>query len=428
MYKYRIRQWGLDKKRKEPEMRALVLLHHLRALEGKKTVFEIRTESADLDDAREYFLRKGLSIDQVIAQELAIQQRFKAIPAVRCYTPPPPPSPLIRFNPMPELFFTRIREYLRGTYHSAFRCEKDGYWWNGKSGIQAGFCADIVMACAFFAKGLNYEAGLLLTRACSHISTIVNEECSWLFPHLFYLVFTTQAMCKPEIAQVTLLQFIRISEVKLEKQHPLHEVFNSLSWVASMPSSGLKQSAHKLLSDELRDLEGEWSTPFMISQNTYLELTMDTRKYIRKLQELAEEYEDTENSSADLIIMLHCEQARLFRNLELYKESQVAAEKAIEICEEKNCEGEFKCTQGSISNSKSHLAFAYYGLGNREKAEETLREGIELGAIGYGWEDARVINRLQTLREWLKEFGKFEDAEVTRRKISGIIGGIKFII
>lgn len=68
MYKDRIKQWGLDKKHKEDEMRAIVRKRKQRKDRGKDSVFSIRGRTIDDAELARYFKRKGLTIEEVIGR------------------------------------------------------------------------------------------------------------------------------------------------------------------------------------------------------------------------------------------------------------------------------------------------------------------------------------------------------------------------
>jgi tetratricopeptide (TPR) repeat protein len=69
MYKTRIGLWGLDKKRKASEMRALVSMALERQRAGKRSRFRIRGHIVPLTEAQKYFRRKGITnLGDIFAQ------------------------------------------------------------------------------------------------------------------------------------------------------------------------------------------------------------------------------------------------------------------------------------------------------------------------------------------------------------------------
>ncbi|KAL8789403.1 MAG: hypothetical protein Q9213_001160 [Squamulea squamosa] len=65
MYKDRIRKWGLDKKIKEHEARAI--LHLYNSLKSKSTEIRLRGRRVDVRRIEHYFHRKGVSVEDVLS-------------------------------------------------------------------------------------------------------------------------------------------------------------------------------------------------------------------------------------------------------------------------------------------------------------------------------------------------------------------------
>ena len=59
MYQRKIALWGLEKKHKAPEMRAILRLARQREAAGQSSVFRIRGRRIDIEDMHRYFKRKG---------------------------------------------------------------------------------------------------------------------------------------------------------------------------------------------------------------------------------------------------------------------------------------------------------------------------------------------------------------------------------
>ena len=114
MYKTRIKQWGLDKKNKEPEMRAIVRKHKQRTDQGKTSTILVRGQIRTIVEAFRYWGRKGVSMDEIIAR-----QRASPTPeTVTFFTPVPSPIPTPQALATPERMFRSIRDYIRGSFES----------------------------------------------------------------------------------------------------------------------------------------------------------------------------------------------------------------------------------------------------------------------------------------------------------------------
>ncbi|KAL8795920.1 MAG: hypothetical protein Q9195_001664 [Heterodermia aff. obscurata] len=88
MYKTRIHQWGLDKKLKEHEARAIIHMHARRR--GKATRMRLRDLPVDIEKAYSYFKRKGITIDDVLDSDAVMLPDL----AYETHTASPTPMPL----------------------------------------------------------------------------------------------------------------------------------------------------------------------------------------------------------------------------------------------------------------------------------------------------------------------------------------------
>ncbi|KAF2149921.1 hypothetical protein K461DRAFT_296333 [Myriangium duriaei CBS 260.36] len=85
MYKTRISKWGLDKNRKDAEMRAIVIEADRRQKLNKPSICYARGKEVSYESVRKYFKRRNLTIEQVIAEATPA-----SIPAsIKCVTPAP---------------------------------------------------------------------------------------------------------------------------------------------------------------------------------------------------------------------------------------------------------------------------------------------------------------------------------------------------
>jgi hypothetical protein len=101
MYKQRIHQWRLDKNRKGHEMRAIIRMANIRALDGKESSFRVRGKPVSVDEVLQYFKRKGL--DRETLQDL--NSSDSPTPSdIICFTPPLQPSPSLKVISNPEEF------------------------------------------------------------------------------------------------------------------------------------------------------------------------------------------------------------------------------------------------------------------------------------------------------------------------------------
>ena len=86
MYKSRIHKWGLDKKLKEREARAIVHMHARRR--GKATRMLLRGKAVDIKTAQSHLKRKGITVED------ALKTIDDPLPDLICETPRMSPGPL----------------------------------------------------------------------------------------------------------------------------------------------------------------------------------------------------------------------------------------------------------------------------------------------------------------------------------------------
>ena len=86
MYKTRIHQWGLDKKLKEHEARAIIHMYARRR--GKATRMRLRDLIVDIEKAYSHFQRKKITIDSVLASDAV------SLSDLVCETPAASPTPM----------------------------------------------------------------------------------------------------------------------------------------------------------------------------------------------------------------------------------------------------------------------------------------------------------------------------------------------
>lgn len=87
MYQRKIELWGLAKKHKAPEMRAIIRIFRQREAAGQQSVFRIRGRRVDIEEVYKYFKRKGENPDQL---------DFRDAPISSDITVEEPPRPLNR--------------------------------------------------------------------------------------------------------------------------------------------------------------------------------------------------------------------------------------------------------------------------------------------------------------------------------------------
>lgn len=117
MYKNHINKWGLDKKNKSEEMKAILRKKTERSHLGKKSCFILRGRPVDMVDVERYLKRNRITVGEVMPSGT----RRPITPAdLRCYTPKAVPrsprSPIV--YEMPQRIFDSIKVCLNGSIQS----------------------------------------------------------------------------------------------------------------------------------------------------------------------------------------------------------------------------------------------------------------------------------------------------------------------
>ena len=414
MYKTRIKQWGLDKKRKENEMRAIMRKKKDLGNQGILASFSVRGRPVDYKDVVRYFKRKDVRIEDVIPQ----RTKSKTPEAVECFITVSSPITTPESIAIPERMLVSIRDYFRGSF-------ENGTWvtTDPQKGCQTTkgqacsrdvlfrFAEDVNIACWLFSRNHFQEAGQCLIAATSKIRSIILAE----HPDTLLYVFQTTQRCfqeeRYEIALAILQQYSALAEIMVGESHPIRGI---CTWLASMAASQSENViitcigsigdhfeslagplSMSTLSCRLNSIDSEVVTKHNMSQKKILlkdllykcETTLepfDKRIFEVRLQ-LAWYYAD---------IVDHAEAVRLGWDLVTYV--QRFARPGDEAWY--SAEGLFV------------VAVSEYAMGDIYSAEVHLREAIEWRISDYGPNDHRVRYFLIKLESRLVKQGQFGSA------------------
>jgi hypothetical protein len=264
MYKSRIKAWGLDKKMKSNEVRAVVRMRRKRLAAGKDSAFRIRGQVLDFDKVKYYLKRKGLTLDDVPSEPNS------PVPGIECYTPEPQPqepscltmdnalaawngrhmfripSPRLISSPdslrTPEQLFRDIRTYIAGifasprwAYHS---WRKDLVDVTRSISLQEQlrpkphWLQFISWAALLFNAGgaaNAVKAGQHLQQAFIQVEDLIRAEVPSLMYHLLGLLDESDAYYKkPEIVRIFLNHIHSLASVFLGMRHPIASITKQL--------------------------------------------------------------------------------------------------------------------------------------------------------------------------------------------------------
>lgn len=245
MYKSRITQWNLDKKNKENEMRAVARKRKLRRDQGKLSIFRVRGRSVDSDEEVRYWHRKGVTVDDVIAQRIMSRTPEAVQVFTRIHSPVSTPAELAT----PERIFRSIQDYVAGSFEAGTWARTDprslcySTKANGSAPLGLHF-AGCLEACKLFEKNHFADGGrVLLTATAGLKDTVLTEDPNILFA-MCTSMFLMRQKRRDEIAMAILRQVSDLSGVLLAGEHPLRHI---CAWLSSVDSSQLEDTIYKCM-------------------------------------------------------------------------------------------------------------------------------------------------------------------------------------
>ena len=414
MYKTRIKQWGLDKKHKENEMRAIVRKTKTLGSQGKSATFRVRGRPVDYKDVVSYFKRRNVRLEDVITQRTG----SKTPEAVDCFITVPSPITTPESIAIPERILVTIRDYFRGSF-------ENGTWvtTNPESGCQTTrgqrkswadlthLDGDVMTACHLFDRNDFQGAGQTLIAATSRIKVIILAEHPDTLHFIFILAQRFLRVKKYEIALAILRQYSALTEIIMSKTHPIGCI---CGWLASMAPSQWEAVIARCtgsLADHYESLAGPLNMSTVLSRldHTMSEVDSghDMNQGLVSMKDLLHNCETILGPQDDRSCEVRkCLAWRYFDLLDYAEAIKVGWDLITCAQPVVGREGDlYLYTEGLYIVARSR-----YALGDIDSAERHLREAIELSISEYGPNDSRARIFLVKLEGWLVEQGHFGSA------------------
>lgn len=418
MYKIRIRQWGLDKKSKENEMRAIVRKNKHLKTQGKPSTFRVRGRVVDYKDVVRYWERKGVPLEHVLAQ----RTQSKTPEAVECFVPLPSPTRMPESITIAERVLVSIRDYFKGSFETGTWVAADPRYDCKTTKVQGDVIAHLdvmfqqcITACILFNFNRFQEAGQSLISATSHIKEILSAEHPMTLPFLFDVFEMVFRSRRYEIAFAILRQFSALASVLVGERHPLRYICGLLASIHPSQLQDIIVKCSGSTVDHFESLAGpmNWST--LHSRLRYIrnidnEHDMGHKAFL--LQDLLRKCEDAlgpldvRTVYVGLYIALHyvmdsdyVEAVRLAWDL-------IARAQCLETSNERIT---FKAEGLYI------VAISRYRMGETYLAEVSLREAINLRMLAWGPHVDQARNWLVLLEQWLGDQGRLSAAAQVRK-------------
>ena len=405
VYKTHIKQWGLDKKNKENEMRAVIRKTACRATEGKDSTFYIRGKTVDFENVVRYWQRKGVfSIDEIIAR----REASKTPEAVECYTPVLSPLRTPDELARDERMLVAIRDYHQLSLQAGMR--------SSSITTQLGTLYSLsILSCDLFHKQLSHEAGQALIKATAEIQSIVQAQSPDSVSYMLGTIQYLHSHDKAEIAKSILRQFAAMSHHLFPSEHPSRIIWSRLASVDLSDRghyghvSRLSMRVNVECMEKLLGPLHETTVAAKLDMLASYQGTQHHREWEFGLKILLRECELTFGSDADRTsrvgLELACYCLRTANPVEGKRFAQAV------------------CNQTSSKDWRVHgldlLARSQHDLGEIVAAEEMIRKAIDLGITIWGCHDGEVHQMMLVLEDWLAQEGKLNSAAQLREERMG---------
>ena len=407
MYKTYIKEWGLDKKNKEPEMRAIVRKIKQRENQGKGSIIHVRGRCRNFAEVLHYWERKGVSIDDIVARQ-------KASPtpeAVVFSTPLPSPIMTPQVLAVPERILRCIQDYINESFESGtwvrteptMECHSRKQRYR-KSDPAGQFYEHCLLACSLFSRNRFSEAGQTLLLAFTYIKHILSDEDPL---SLFYTFGVICDVPQGKRHEVPLLMFRRISalgKVLLGTEHPLSRIHE---WWESIHVSDYEDVINRcwnIMTDHFNQFLG----PMHMSTLFARAFSISGSK---TLQNLLGECQDVLQPDDVRMPWIFGNLADVFLAEGHYAEAMSLCQQSI-ACSQQNAL--LKANTYDGAKDVYIVAKCQYALGEKDLGIATLYQAINLNTSTYGEADVRSREWLLILEDWYLEQGLWESAGQVR--------------
>ena len=406
MYQTHIKQWGLDKKNKKNEMRAVIRKTASRVSKGKDSTFYIRGKTVSLEKVVRYWQRKGVSsIDKIIAR----REVSKTPEDVECLTPVLSPLKTLDEMARDEWMLVAVRDYLQYSSHT-----REGSF--NRLPEQIMFNDMCMLACQFFKSQSHQEAGQALIKAMTGVKSIVQTQSphaiAWFLSTIKYII----SYGITQIATAMLRHFAAMSHHLFpEEHHPSRIVWSRLTLMdLSDPShyNHVSYSSMRVTVDCLEKLLGPLHDLTIDARLSMLASYGDTHSHREQelgLKSLHRECELALGPDDDRTFYVGLELAWHYRRHDNPMEAKRLAQA---LCDQTK-------PDGWRAQGLDILASSQYDLGEMVAAEENMRKAIDLGITAWGCDTGEVHEMMLRLEDWLVKQGKLDSAAQLREERMG---------
>ena len=409
MYKTHIAKWGLDKKNKAPEMRAIVRKNKWRAEQGKCSNFRVRKRQLKFAEVVRYWERKGVTIDEVIARSIA----SPTPEAVECFTPVSSPIMPPEDLATPEYILRIIRGYIAASFESGTWVKTDPCTtcYSIKDECGTDYPSEFGNFCNLAARLLKMKKFDEMERTLSAASAISWKMLLAEQPSTLEVILDLMGYIRSrhdhEMALRILRQLSATSKELLGESHPL-SLF--VAWLAAIQWPQIKDIISRCFDVIIDDFESLFGPMHLSTLNCRLSLSKVgsnpaiLRRLLDKCESTLGSYDgrtlDVRMWLMDCIFTKghYAEAKRMGDDLLAY----------VQRNEERVQAGWFSTVSHQI------IAVCQYALGEPHLAIPNLEVAIHLYMREHGAQDGLVRKWLFTLEKWYIEQGQLNAAAVVQ--------------
>ena len=419
MYKTHIKQWGLGKNNKDSEMRAIVRKNKQRIDRGKGSIIRIRGKAVDNAEVARYWKRKGVPMDEVIAQRTA-----SATPeAVELFTPVPSRLTTPETFAVPERIFVKIRDYFTGSFESGNWVHDDPQIQCHKKQVQGDPMADLdalmlhnSTACQLFAKHSYQEVGKSLVSATAVLKKILLAEHPQTLGRILRTVMSMRLFRRHEIALAILRQCSALGKLVVGNEHPLRLI---CGWLALADASQFDEITARCLrsvTDHFESFLGLMHLSTLTSRIYYV-------AHVNRAQDISQRDDLLQNLLGQCELQLGTLDLRTFYlryALAMHYLDGCHYFEALKVGQDLVAYAQHPQSPGNVrlyyAQGLYIAARSQYALGETISAEANLRDAIESSVSSLGSHNSQARFWLVRLEEWLLEQGRSSSAAEVRER------------
>ena len=415
MYKTHIKQWGLDKKNKEPEMRAIVRKHQQRTAQGKPSTIHVRGQIRNIEEAFRYWERKGVSIDKIIARQAA----SPTPEAVKFFTPVPSPILTPQVLAIPEHMFRATSDYIKGSFESGMwydadplsecRSIKDK---NNANDDWTRIDNECDLACSLFNRELPYEAEQTLRKVIINIERVLLAEVPSNLTRMFDLIVHLRGKNEAKVASVIFRQFSIMSKALLGSEHPVRRI---CEWLDKLYESDFGDIAIRCVQIIVGHLESSVGPLHLSTLYSRIDLirveTQRGKARMQKYERLLGECEKALRSEDPRVMELREWTADECCSEGCYDDAMSLIQTNIAPSQDQSLMStrSWECSSGLYT-----LARCQHALGDVELGIATLHQAIDIEVSEWGTQHPRARCWLLYLEHWYLEQDLLDSAAVAR--------------